>query len=123
MPGHFTTLWKSRSTSTPSGQLAREAAEYIQPARAESVKSSGKLIQKGSYMFIPLNMPPPPKISLPVRLYMNFKLPVLTKICLGVITYKCHSRLICILSKLCIKKTIIYDDFLSASAYFTLKIS
>jgi hypothetical protein len=35
--GHFTILWKSRSTSTLSGQLAREAAEYIYSARAEIV--------------------------------------------------------------------------------------
>jgi hypothetical protein len=39
VPGHFTTLWKLRSTSTPSGQLARDAAEYYYSARAESVKS------------------------------------------------------------------------------------
>jgi hypothetical protein len=38
MPGHFTTLWESRSTSTPSGQLARQAAEYYYSAWAESVK-------------------------------------------------------------------------------------
>jgi hypothetical protein len=38
MPGHFTTLWKSQSTSTLSGQLAREAVEYYYSARAESVK-------------------------------------------------------------------------------------
>jgi hypothetical protein len=38
VPGHFTTLWKSRSTSTPPGQLARDAAEYYYSARAESVK-------------------------------------------------------------------------------------
>jgi hypothetical protein len=37
MPGHFTTLWESRSTSTPSGQLARQAAEYYYSAWAESV--------------------------------------------------------------------------------------
>jgi hypothetical protein len=37
VPGHFTTLWKSRSTSTPSGQLAQDAAEYFYSARAESV--------------------------------------------------------------------------------------
>jgi hypothetical protein len=42
MPGHFTTLWKSRSTSTPSGQLAREAAEYYYSARAESVNNGTK---------------------------------------------------------------------------------
>jgi hypothetical protein len=36
MPGHFT-LWESRSTSTPSGQLARQAAEYSYSAWAESV--------------------------------------------------------------------------------------
>jgi hypothetical protein len=28
VPGHFTTLWESQSTSTPSGQLAQEAAWY-----------------------------------------------------------------------------------------------
>jgi hypothetical protein len=39
VPGHFTTLWKSRSTSTPSGQLVRDDAEYYYSARAESVKS------------------------------------------------------------------------------------
>jgi hypothetical protein len=39
MPGHFTTLWKSRSTNTPSGQLAREAAEYIYSVQCESVNS------------------------------------------------------------------------------------
>jgi hypothetical protein len=38
VPGHFTTLWKSQSTSTPSGQLVSEATEYIYSARAESVK-------------------------------------------------------------------------------------
>jgi hypothetical protein len=38
MPGHFTTLWESRSTSTPSRQLARQAAEYYYSAWAESVK-------------------------------------------------------------------------------------
>jgi hypothetical protein len=37
MPGHFTTLWKSRSTSTPSGRLAWEAAEYMYSAGTESV--------------------------------------------------------------------------------------
>jgi hypothetical protein len=37
VPGHFTTLWKSRNTSTPPGQLARDAAEYYYSARAESV--------------------------------------------------------------------------------------
>jgi hypothetical protein len=37
VPGHFTTLWKLRSTSTPSGQLAREAAEYMYSAGTESV--------------------------------------------------------------------------------------
>jgi hypothetical protein len=53
VPGHFTTLWKLQSTSTPSGQLswrerprstitpsgqlAREAAEYYYSAWAESV--------------------------------------------------------------------------------------
>jgi hypothetical protein len=40
VPGHFTTLWKLRSTSTPSGQLARYAAEYYYSARAESVNTS-----------------------------------------------------------------------------------
>jgi hypothetical protein len=40
MPGHFTTLWESRSTSTPSGQLARQAAEYYYSAWAESVNKS-----------------------------------------------------------------------------------
>jgi hypothetical protein len=40
MPGHFTTLWKLQSTSTASGQLEQEAAEYIYCARAESVKYS-----------------------------------------------------------------------------------
>jgi hypothetical protein len=39
VPGHFTTLWKSQSASTPSGQLAQGAAEYYYSARAESVKS------------------------------------------------------------------------------------
>jgi hypothetical protein len=39
VPGHFTTLWKSRSTSTPSGQLAQEAAEYYYSARPESVNA------------------------------------------------------------------------------------
>jgi hypothetical protein len=38
VPGHFTTLWKWRSTSTPSGQLASEAVEYIYSTWAESVK-------------------------------------------------------------------------------------
>jgi hypothetical protein len=38
MPGHFTTLWESRRTITPSGQLARQAAEYYYSAWAESVK-------------------------------------------------------------------------------------
>jgi hypothetical protein len=38
VPGHFTTLRKLRSTSTPSGLLARDAAEYDYSARAESVK-------------------------------------------------------------------------------------
>jgi hypothetical protein len=37
VPDHFTTLCKSRSTSSPSGQLAREAAEYSYSVRAESV--------------------------------------------------------------------------------------
>jgi hypothetical protein len=40
VPGHFTTLWKLRSTSTSSGQLARDAAEYYYSARAESVKQN-----------------------------------------------------------------------------------
>jgi hypothetical protein len=40
MPGHFTTLWELRSTSTPSGQLARQAAEYYYSAWAESVKAA-----------------------------------------------------------------------------------
>jgi hypothetical protein len=40
VPGHFTTLWKSRSTSTLSGQLAQDAAEYYYSARAESVNRS-----------------------------------------------------------------------------------
>jgi hypothetical protein len=39
MSDHFTALWKSWSTSTLSGQLAREAAEYIYSARAESVNN------------------------------------------------------------------------------------
>jgi hypothetical protein len=38
VPGHFTTLWKSRSTSTLSAQLAQEAAEYYYSAQVESVK-------------------------------------------------------------------------------------
>jgi hypothetical protein len=38
MPGHFTTLWKSHDTSTLSGQLAREVAEYIYSAGMESIK-------------------------------------------------------------------------------------
>jgi hypothetical protein len=38
VPGHFKTLWKSRSTSTPPGQLAQDAAEYIYSTRTESVK-------------------------------------------------------------------------------------
>jgi hypothetical protein len=38
MPGHFTTLWKLWSTSTLSGRLAREAAEYMYCAGTESVK-------------------------------------------------------------------------------------
>jgi hypothetical protein len=38
MPAHFKTLWKSQSTSTPSGQLALEVAEYQYSARTESVK-------------------------------------------------------------------------------------
>jgi hypothetical protein len=37
-----TTLWESRSTSTPSGQLALQAAEYYYAAWAESVKLSSK---------------------------------------------------------------------------------
>jgi hypothetical protein len=40
VPGHFTTLWKSRSISTPSGQLAQEAAEYYYSARPECVNGS-----------------------------------------------------------------------------------
>jgi hypothetical protein len=40
VPGHFTTLWKSWSTSTPSGQLVQEAAEYYYSVRAESVNVS-----------------------------------------------------------------------------------
>jgi hypothetical protein len=39
MPGHFTTLWKSRSTSTLSGRLVREAAMYIHSAGTESVNT------------------------------------------------------------------------------------
>jgi hypothetical protein len=39
VPDHFTTLWKSQSTSSPSGQLAREAAEYYYSVRAESVNT------------------------------------------------------------------------------------
>jgi hypothetical protein len=54
VPGHFTTLWKLRSTSTPSGQLAREAAEYYYSARAESVKNN---LRTGiSVFFIPVLM-------------------------------------------------------------------
>jgi hypothetical protein len=33
-----TSLWKSRSTSTPSGQLAREVVEYWYSVHTESVK-------------------------------------------------------------------------------------
>jgi hypothetical protein len=40
MPGHFTTLWESRSISTPSGQLARHATEYYYSAWAESVNNT-----------------------------------------------------------------------------------
>jgi hypothetical protein len=40
VPGHFTILWKSQSTSTPSGQLAREATECIYSMWAESVKEN-----------------------------------------------------------------------------------
>jgi hypothetical protein len=37
MPGHFTTLWKSRSIYTPSGLVAWEAAEYIYTPRGRKV--------------------------------------------------------------------------------------
>jgi hypothetical protein len=50
VPGHFTTLWKSRSTSTPPGQLARDAAEYYYSARAESVKYLIKPIINQNYI-------------------------------------------------------------------------
>jgi hypothetical protein len=39
VPGHFTTLWKSRSIYTPSGLVAWEVAEYIYSARTESVNT------------------------------------------------------------------------------------
>jgi hypothetical protein len=37
VPGYFTTLWKLRSTSTPSGQLARDAVvdEFAQTQKHE----------------------------------------------------------------------------------------
>jgi hypothetical protein len=38
VPGHSITLWKLRSTSTPSGQLAQEAVDFNYSAQAESVK-------------------------------------------------------------------------------------
>jgi hypothetical protein len=48
MPGHFTTLWKSWSTSTPSGQLVREAA-------GTSTKLARKvLIYETGYLYIML---------------------------------------------------------------------
>jgi hemerythrin-like domain-containing protein len=46
MPGHFTTFWKSQSTSTLSRQLAREAVEYIYFTQTESVKKWEMLVHK-----------------------------------------------------------------------------
>jgi hypothetical protein len=47
VPGHFTTLWKSWSTSSPSGWLAQEAAEYVYSAETGSVKRN---INKNNHM-------------------------------------------------------------------------
>jgi hypothetical protein len=52
MPGHFTTLWKSWSTSTPSGQLAREATEYIYFVRTESFKRVGFVSDRVWYIVL-----------------------------------------------------------------------
>jgi hypothetical protein len=37
---HFTTLCKLQSINTPSGQLVKEATEYINSAQTQSVKNS-----------------------------------------------------------------------------------
>jgi hypothetical protein len=37
MPAHLKTLWRSQSSTTPSGQPAWEAAEYYYSAQSESV--------------------------------------------------------------------------------------
>jgi hypothetical protein len=66
-------------------------------------------------------MPPPPQLPPPVRLYMNFKLAFFEQ---NLPCCPLHlNLLICIISTMCNKKTKIYDDSVSASAYITLEIA